>query len=256
MTFFTFGSSRLGDTPTKWLVAVAAAATGTGLRYLLGIELPGGYPFIAYVPLVIVTGLAAGLWPAVAAAMLSMLGSKLLFADALGGAVLPGGYGFVALLLILGGGAGIWLVYSLNALAAGLSAERERNHVLAAAGDASAAEARRNEARLDAVLQELPIGIVQTDFAGRIEMANSHAARLLGRPLPELNGHTVAEMVHIADRADLAVFFEGLSDGDRTRELRLRATSAGRPALLVHGGLARDTGLDRHSLLLAIERTS
>ncbi len=256
MTLFTFGSSRYRDTPRKWFVALAAVVAGTGLRYVLDIALPSGFPFITYFPLVMVVGMISGLWPAVAAALLSLLVSWYLFLEPRNGFALIGASATPVLLFIVTCGVGIWVVHWLDTLSTGLAAERDRNLVLATANDATAAEARRSEARLDAVLQQLPIGIVQTDLAGRIEMANGHAAHLLGRPLRDLNGHTVAEMVHIADRADLAVFFEGLSDGEATRELRLRATGAGRPALLVHGGLARDTGLDGHSLLLAIERTA
>ena len=162
----------------------------------------------------------------------------------------------VGMVLLLAGAGCIWGIRRHAGLRDQIAIERDRNFALANAANAAATAKRDGEVRHSAVLQQLPIGIVQTDLAGRIEMANGHAAQLLGRPIGQLTGNSIAEMVHIADRADLTIFFQGLSDGQPQGNIRLRSTTSGRPALLVHGGLARDTGIDPHSLLLAIERTA
>ncbi|WP_426167017.1 PAS domain-containing protein [Sandarakinorhabdus sp. DWP1-3-1] len=144
-----------------------------------------------------------------------------------------------------------WALYDRELMRKQLAAERNRNMVLTISNTDAVAAVRRCEARLSAILQQLPIGIVQTDHDGRIEMANEQAARLFGRPLGQLPGTTLDEIAHIADRAHLRMFFEGMSDGSPTPEIRLRASVAGRPALLVHAGLAGNSGPD--SLLLAVE---
>ncbi|PZN96467.1 MAG: hypothetical protein DCF31_03345 [Alphaproteobacteria bacterium] len=157
----------------------------------------------------------------------------------------------MAFLLVVSLACAIWAVYRLQTLRAQLAAERDRNLALVVSGSDAAAAARASEARLETILQQLPIGIVRTDHDGRIKMANEQAARMFGRPLGQLPGKTIAEMAHIADRADLMMFFEGMSEGGRAPDIKLRSTVAGRPALRVRGGLASNHGPD--SLLLAIE---
>ena len=65
---------------------------------------------------------------------------------------------------------------------AAASAER-----LAAERADLAAELERERARLEAVLQQIPVGVVLRDAEGRLQGANTEAQRLLGGTVPELD---------------------------------------------------------------------
>ena len=84
-------------------------------------------------------------------------------------------------------------------------------------------------------------------------LINDRAAALLGRQPSDLADTTIAELAHIADRADLGVFFKRLIDGESGLEFALRETAAARPALVLHGSVTRDAEQQAKSVLLAIE---
>jgi two-component sensor histidine kinase len=63
----------------RYGLAVAAAAVATLLRMWVDPVMPPGYPFLTYFPAVILTALAAGLWPAILASVLSGLAALYFF---------------------------------------------------------------------------------------------------------------------------------------------------------------------------------
>jgi PAS domain S-box-containing protein len=178
------GIQRLLQIRSRPLVGFALAlcmvALATLLRWVLGPET--GLPFITYFPAVTVTALAAGLWPAILAALLSGILALLLFAGDYSWSV--GDPRILSWLFFLLMAAIIIAVVALLHKAVDQLIEQERNI--------------RN------LIETAPTGIVVVEQGGRIQLVNASAERLFGYSREELIGHSVDSLVperHTADHA-------------------------------------------------------
>jgi PAS domain S-box-containing protein len=81
---------------------------------------------------------------------------------------------------------------------------------------------RQHEARLRAIFDAAPVGLLRLSPEGRIERANGSVARLLGRPAPELYGRALVELVVDDDRGTLTHALQRVRDGEEAQELELR----------------------------------
>ena len=63
---------------------------------------------------------------------------------------------------------------------------------------------RESEQRLRNIFDQAPIGIVYTNLAGRVRDANPKLREMLGYGPDELAQHTIGDLAHDADRAELA----------------------------------------------------
>jgi PAS domain S-box-containing protein len=148
-------------------IAVGLIVLATALRWLLGPD--EGLPFITYFPAITVTALAAGLWPAILAALLSvLLASWLFIADYVWSVGNPL---ILTVLLLLVMAAIIIAVVTLLHKAVDQLTEQERN--------------------IRQLIETVPTGIVVVEQDGRIQLANSSAERLFGYSRQELLGRSV-----------------------------------------------------------------
>nr|WP_274389897.1 PAS domain-containing sensor histidine kinase [Azospirillum doebereinerae] len=91
---------------------------------------------------------------------------------------------------------------------------------------------RASESRYQSLAESAPVGIFQTDAAGRIVFANARFALIAGLPLPRLLGEGWLDAVHPEDRAKVAAeWTQGLDDETAGRpntplllDFRFRAT--------------------------------
>ena len=228
-------------------------AVATAIRLVFDPALPDGFPFLTYLPAALLVAMVSGMWPAMFAALGGLVISWYFFVVPRHSFAIAAPEATALLLYILACAVGIAVVERLSRLTLRLSAERDRNAVLAAAQERSAQEVWESRERLNTLLRQLPVGIVETDISGRLLLANDRAAALLGRPAADLTQTTMADLVHIADRADLGVFFGRLVDGESGLEFTVRETAAARPALVLHGSITRDSEQQVQSVLLSIE---
>ncbi len=238
----------------RWLLAVLAAAIATGARYALDPVLPTGFPFVTYLPAVLLVALVAGQSPALLTAAIGMVVAWYLFLAPVHSFAIDGAAAIALLLYAATCAIGLRIIGHMEMLTGELTVERDRNAGFAAESAALAAEAQAGRERLNTLIWQLPVGILEADLDGRLDLANNRAAELLGRPANELIGVTILELAHIADRGDLRVILEDLAAGQDRASMALRATGAGRPALLLHFAVARDASGQPQALLMAIER--
>jgi PAS domain S-box-containing protein len=253
MDFEAFSSVNWRAGPWRWLPAVIAMAVATAIRLVFDPALPDGFPFLTYLPAALMVAMVSGMWPAMFAALGGLIISWYFFVIPRNSFAIAAPEATALLLYILACAVGIAVVERLGRLTLRLSAERDRNAILAAAQIQSAQEVWESRERLTTLIRQLPVGIVETDLSGRLLLTNDRAATLLGRPPADLADTTMADLVHIADRADLDVFFQRLIDGENGLEFALRETAGARPALVLHGSVTRDAEQQTQSLLLAIE---
>ena len=247
-------SSAWRDGPLRWLLSVLAAGVATAARYALDPLLPSGFPFVTFIPAVLVVALIAGQSPALLTMALGMVVGWYLFLEPVYSFAINGGSAIALLIYVATCALGLRIVRHMELLNATVTAERDSNAALAAQSASLAAEAQAGRERLDTLIWQLPVGILEADLEGRIDLANNRAAELLGRAANELVGATILDLAHIADRGDLRMILADLAAGQVRASMALRATGAGRPALLLHFAVARDATGQPQALLMVVER--
>nr|WP_282571770.1 PAS domain S-box protein [Roseomonas acroporae] len=102
---------------------------------------------------------------------------------------------------------------------------RERRERLAAE-----AALRESRARLDTLIAQAPVGIMQFDRDGRIVLVNEHFAAMLGRTPESLIGQPKTSITHPDDRAATEAALAGLAASGSSRRIEKRYLRAdGRP---------------------------
>jgi PAS domain S-box-containing protein len=237
----------------RWLVAAAGVAAGTGIRLALDPLLPPGFPYLTYFPLILLVTVFAGRIQAAVAALAGMGIAWGMFADPRGD--FPTDWPTLVSLAVylFVNGTGIAIVDRLATLTRDLAYERDRSQQLVTERAHAAVEAWESRERLDALIWQMPVGIVEADLTGRLRFVNGRAAQLLGRSATELPGLSATDLVHIADHAALVAALDRLIAGGRPETLALRPAFPGRPGLLLHLALARDPESRPQAVMLAIE---
>ena len=133
MPFETFSSSKWREEPWCWLPALVAMSVATLVRLFFDPALPDGFPFVTYLPAALMVAMVSGMWPAMLAALGGLIISWYFFVVPRNSFDIAAPEATALLLYILACAIGIAVVERLHRLTIRLSAERDRNAILAAA---------------------------------------------------------------------------------------------------------------------------
>jgi PAS domain S-box-containing protein len=178
----------------RYLLAIGAVGVAFGLR-LAFVPLTGtGAPFVFFFAAVMVTSLAAGVWPGIFSLLLSVPLASYSF-------VIRAGYPlsdavFQSLLFLVDG---LVVVYLTFLMRQGREAAQEANSQLRHANE----EVKRAEARTHELLDLAPDAFFQSNLSGRFTDVNQAACRLLGYSRDELLSKTVFDVIQEEDAARL-----------------------------------------------------
>jgi PAS domain S-box-containing protein len=174
----------------RYAFALAMVAVAYLLRLVLDPWTGAGAPFVLFFGAMLVTGLLAGVGPALLCLAVGLPVAALTFA--IPGGVQPAQAGFQALLY---GADGFIIVYLTNLT------RRAR------------ARDRLSEARTRLIVDLAPDAYFQTDLAGRISDVNRAACELLGYGRDELIGKTILDIVPPEDAPRVAEMRKRLMGG-------------------------------------------
>ncbi len=245
--------TRWHQSPRRWLVAIGVIALATGLRFLLDPLLPPGFPFLTYYPAVLIIAYLAGFEAGALGGLLAFAIAWYFFVPPRGSFALDAPTLLSLIAFLIADAIGLLIVDRLDGLARTLAAERDRSASLADEQARASVAVWGARQRLDILMQQVPVGIVEADLTGVLRFVNDRAATLFGRRVADLAGVSLLELVHIADRGDIMAAIDRQVGGERPESLALRPMGFGLPGLTLHLAVAHDPERRPQALLAAIE---
>ncbi len=228
--------------PRNLLLAVGAASAAALLRYALAPFLNDALSFVTFYPLVLVVTMLAGLEAGIVAGALGLALGWALF-------VVPGTAFptdaeslFIVAAFALITVVGIAVVNRMDQLTLRLRREIDRSTLLAARHAGAAVAAWQSRERLDTLIAQAPVGIIEFNLAGHLSLANAVAQKLLGRDAAALRGMSWLDLVRADERELVTAAVDRLiSSGQPSTLLTVIDLPDGSSRTVrSHLGLARD----------------
>jgi PAS domain-containing protein len=186
-------------------VALAAVAVAALLRGILSPLLPEPVPFITFFPAVAVAAWYGGLWPGVAAMLLSYLAADWFFiapSEELN--LLTMSSGSVAEFALYISTSGLIVVLCASLRSATLRAEE------------AGRQARQDRASVEVTLKSIGDGVITTDARGRVTFMNPVAEQLTGWQQSDARGRPLTEVFRIVHEQTRAAVEDPCSKALRT----------------------------------------
>ena len=194
--------ARWKQRPLNLAVAAAAVLATALLRVALSRWLPDSLVFIAFYPSVLIATMIAGLEAGIAACALALLLGWGLFVTPGRAFSLDSG-SMIKVVAFAGVSAvAIAVVNRLEQLTVRLRREIDRSSALGARHAEAAVAAWQSRERLDMLIAQAPVGIIEFDLAGLLTLVNERAANLLGRDRSAMIGVSWLDLTR-ADERDL-----------------------------------------------------
>lgn len=176
------------------LVALAAVAVATIVRYLLRNSLPpGAVPFITYFPAIVVAAWYGGVWPGMTATVASYLAADWWF-------IPPAGFA-----LLNDDERGLIELAMFSFMAALILALAHRLHRAQATAAAAAEDASQRGEMLRITLASIGDGVIATDPEGCVTFMNAVAEQQTGWSADEARGKPIVDVFHIINEQTRAI---------------------------------------------------
>jgi PAS domain S-box-containing protein len=225
--------------------------SGMALRLALGPWNAAGLPYITLWPMVLIVAALAGIGPGLLAAALGFGAVWFWFIPPIDTLFVTGDKAVALIIYIIVNAIGIYLVDRGNLYQSQMADARDRNHALEAEREVAQVAAHESRERLNALLDQAPLGIVEFDLAGRVRQASEPAASLLGRKVHEVVGRPWYDFIHADDRSLVESQIEAVVDTGRQARFTSRIVRPDGLVVLTRSRvcLIRDSSRKPQSLL-------